>query len=276
MKIYLAGCEPFYKMIADTMFSEKEKELVFNNTSSQKVQIYRGKNSKKCHPYVLESFYYIGKGTTTLLPYYKDFILDSGAFTFMENSHKTNINWHEYLEQYADFINKYNIDKFFELDIDTVIGYDNVIKLRKHLEKLTNKQSIPVWHISRGKAEYLRMCDEYPYVALGGIASAKGTITAKKYGKAFPWLIHEAHKRGSKIHGLGSTGLTTLPKYHFDSVDSTSWLTGNRFGFVFKFNGKSLDKIERPNGHRIADSKQLARNNFIEWCKFQQYAEEHL
>lgn len=46
-------------------------------------------NAIKQHkPYILESFYYADETTERLLPYFGDFLLDSGAFTFMQNSKK--------------------------------------------------------------------------------------------------------------------------------------------------------------------------------------------
>lgn len=113
--------------------------------------------------YILETFYYMTPNAKKLIPLFKDFLLDSGAFTFMQNQ-KGNVNWNDYIESYADFINKNKISKFFELDIDSVVGYKEVLKYRKILEKLTNKQTIPVWHTSRGYKEFLRMCDEYNYI----------------------------------------------------------------------------------------------------------------
>ena len=230
-------------------------------------------------PYILESFYYANKDDIKrLLPYFGDFLLDSGAFTFMQNS-KTHINWDKYLSEYINFINAYKIEKFFELDIDDVVGYDQVLKFRKTLESLTGKQCIPVWHLSRGKDEFLRMCDEYPYVSIGGlVGKAKRSAKQKQLESAFPWFINEAHKRGAKIHGLGYTSEMGIRKYHFDSVDSTAWTTGNRFGCIYKFNGKNMVKIKRPEGTRMPKEKSriLAVNNFIEWCKFQQWADTHI
>lgn len=237
--------------------------------------ISRGGGIPNWKPYILESFYYANKDDIQrLLPYFGDFLLDSGAFTFMQNS-KAHVDWNRYLEEYAEFINAYKIDKFFELDIDNVVGYEEVLKLRNKLEHLTGKQCIPVWHTSRGKEEYLKTCNEYPYVAIGGIAIK--TIKSTQY-KYFPWFIEQAHKRGAKVHGLGFTNLEGIKKYHFDSVDSTSWTTGNRFGCIYKFNGKTIVKYGKPEGTRIPKDKvrELAVNNFVEWCKFQQYADTHL
>lgn len=224
------------------------------------------------HPFILESFFYVDNDTERLLPHFGDFLLDSGAFTFMMGKGGSP-DWDEYVSKYANFIVKNNIRKYFELDIDSVVGYDKVKKIRRTLEKLTNRPCIPVWHLSRGMDEYKRLCDEYNYVAIGGIVS--GEIKPDKY-KFFPALIKEAHARKTKVHGLGFTNLKYLPVCHFDSVDSTAWTTGNRFGFLYKFNGKTMIKIDAPEGQRILDSRKAALNNYTEWIKFQKYALTHL
>ena len=224
-------------------------------------------------PYILESFYYADEDTERLLPYFGDFLLDSGAFTFMQGSHGKPIDWNDYVNKYAAFIRKNKIEKFFELDIDSIVGYEAVLKLRQQLESLTGKRCIPVWHKSRGKEEFMKMCDEYDYVAIGGIVSKE--IKPPDYW-IFTYLINEAHKRGCKIHGLGFTNLAGMKKYHFDSVDSTSWTIGNRFGKIYKFNGQTMIHYDKPKGARLADSRAVALNNFVEWIKFQKYAEVHL
>lgn len=101
-------------------------------------------------PYILESFYYIQEWQLPLIKNAKMFLLDSGAFTFMNSQKDKEINWDVYIERYAKFINDNNIEYFFELDIDVVVGLKEVERLRNKLEKLTNKKCIPVWHKSRG------------------------------------------------------------------------------------------------------------------------------
>lgn len=224
--------------------------------------------------YLLESFYYIKPWQTELIHKTKMFLLDSGAFTFMQNS-KSHTDWDEYVERYAQFINDHNIEYFFELDIDSVIGYENVLKLRSRLERMTGRQSIPVWHLPRGKVEFLRMCDEYPYVAIGGIVS--GEIKSNNY-KHFPWFINEAHKRNTQIHGLGFTNVNKLEVCHFDSVDSTRWNCA-RFGRLEYFDEKTIKPIDRrKEGKRLQGRKnnEIIKFTFQEWCKYQEYAEAHL
>ena len=228
-------------------------------------------------PFILESFYYADEATERLIPYYGDFLLDSGAFTFMggfdfTSSKKANIDFEEYLERYADFVKRNKVEKFFELDIDSVVGYDKVLKYRAKLERLAGRQSIPVWHSTRGKEEFIKTCEEYPYVALGGIVGGEWNARAEKL---IPWFIDKAHEHGAKIHGLGYTKLSKLKQYHFDSVDSTAWTTGNRFGYVYHFDGKTMLKVDCPQGKRLKDSRRVALINYIEWLKFQKYAETH-
>lgn len=272
MKIFLAGTysRPYVFDDMKVFCAGQVKSIQGSIEQKQIIEEHR--------PYILESFYYVNENIEKLIPYFGDFLLDSGAFTFMggfsftENADKK-VKWEEYIEKYADFINRNNIEKFFELDIDSVVGYDKVKEYREMLEKLTNKQTIPVWHSTRGIDDFKRMCDEYPYVALGGIVGGEWKKQAEKY---IPWFIKEAHKRKAKIHGLGFTKFEKLKDFHFDSVDSTAWTTGNRFGFIYQFKNGKMNKIQVPKGKRLGDAKKVALNNYTEWIKFQRWADANL
>lgn len=229
------------------------------------------------HAYILQSFFYADDFTEKhIIPNAADFLLDSGAFSFMQGKGGSP-DFDVYAERYADFINRNHVEKYFELDIDSVVGYERVKLLRAKLERLTGRQSIPVWHKSRGKDEYIGLCKDYPYVALGGLVDgAKKGEYARSLWKYFPWFIRTAHERGAKIHALGFTSLEGIQQYHFDSVDSTAWTTGNRFGYLYFFDGKTMQKRDAPPGHRIANSRAAALHNYTEWIKFQKYADTHL
>lgn len=220
---------------------------------------------------ILETFYYLRKNKEfpRLIKHFDNFLLDSGAFTFMSGAKK--VDFDEYVEEYAAFINKWDIEHFFELDIDSVVGIKEVERLRFKLENLTGKKPIPVWHLSRGKDYFVKMCKEYPYVAIGGIVTKE--ILTRTYEKIFPWFIRTAHENKCLIHGLGYTNIKGLHKYHFDSVDSTAWLYGNMSGSIYKFDCKSgtIKTISAPQGKRLC-SHAAALNNFNEWVRFQKYA----
>ena len=219
--------------------------------------------------YMLESFFYVLPWQIERIPNMKMFLLDSGAFTFMNGTGKADFD--EYLTKYIDFINNYDIKYFFELDVDSVVGYEKVKEYRKRLEKETGKKCIPVWHKSRGKAEFLKVCDEYDYVAIGGIVTKE--ITKDQY-PFFTWFLNEAHKRGCKVHGLGFTSIADLPKYHFDSVDSTSWKSGGRFGQLHIYKNGAIKTITQKSKRAVY--RAIDTNNFNEWLKFQRYAEVNL
>ena len=222
---------------------------------------------------ILESFYYLRKNEEfmALAKHFGSFLLDSGAFTFMTGAYKGAINWDEYVEEDARFINKHDIKLFFELDIDSVVGLQEVERLREKLEALTGKRPIPVWHKNRGKEYFIKMCENYPSGALGGIVTKE--IPRQKYEKGFPWIIKTAHLHHCKIHGLGYTTILNLPKYHFDSVDSTAWLYGNRGGYLYKFNPSkgTMDQLHADNAR--LKSREGAVNNFREWVKLCKYME---
>lgn len=279
MRIYLAGSSGRRKLLIDALRQQgiDNMKLYLSGTDAWKYVMDGTSDAfslkTACEIYVLESFAYISADDVLipLIPFFKGFLLDSGAFTFLQQSGGKNVDFDKYLNRYIDFINEYDIQNFFELDIDAVVGYEKVLEYRKILEEKTGKKCIPVWHRSRGKKEFLKMCEEYPYVALGGIAIKEISQAEYKY---FPWFIREAHKRGAQIHALGFTSRSELGKYHFDSVDSSSWTAGNRFGYIYKFTGKTLKRYHKPEGMRVK-TWETAINNFTEWVKFAKYAETH-
>jgi len=269
MKVFIAGTEDRAIQLAKE--DEKQCGFIWQEQSHSEKSGVGSSTFKEAN--ILQSFYYCNEFTEKgIIPNCKSFMLDSGAFTFMNNC-KKNINWYEYIDKYVDFINRNKIDLFFELDIDVIVGYEEVKKMRKYIERKTNKKCIPVWHKSRGLEEYKKLCKEYSYIAIGGIVTKEIKSTEYKY---FSQLIKIAHENKCKVHGLGFTKLKELEKYKFDSVDSSSWVCGNRFGFVYLFDGKTLLKQTKNTGQRLKDGKEVALHNFKEWVKFSKYAEHKL
>lgn len=218
--------------------------------------------------YALTSFFFLrGKGEAAVdrirSLVHKSWLIDSGAFTFM-NSGGT-VNWENYVDDYAAFVNRYQVDLFIELDLYSVIGIGKTEALRKRLERKTNKQCIPVFHPELGVPYYKKMVAGYPYVALGGIVVGKW----KNYKQMVP-LIDYANCRGVKIHGLGFTRMAKLDYMNFYSVDSTSWV-GDRYGKIYIFDGRNLKGLSLGGSGRKLEYKRAALINVQQWNLYQAY-----
>jgi len=224
--------------------------------------------------YRLQSYHYVNETEKNLHTKYKDFILDSGVFSYLTSKKEQakTTDWEEYIHKYAKYVREQNIKNYVEVDIDTVIGLDGVQKLTKKLEQLVGWASIPVWHLNRGYDNWLKLCKDYEYICFGAFLT--DNLPSSKFPMINKFLL-DAAKEKTKVHGLGFTQMSLLPKYKFYSVDSTTWSSGHRYGEVNKFNGTIIEKHRYPK-RRIADPYKLSRYNFYEWVKYSEYAEINL
>lgn len=222
----------------------------------------------------LESYYSMNNWFIPFIPRFKSFLLDSGAFTFISKD-PGKVDWLSYVDKYGDFVKENKIRLYFELDIDAVVGLKYVEMLRDRLEARVGWQSIPVWHVSRGREYFEQMCRAYPYVAFGGIIT--DGLTTRTLERYFPWFIKTAHEKGAKLHGLGYTNISGMKRYHFDSIDSTTWTAGQRFGQIMEYKDGRIIKHNSVQGgvktRSIKDPRAVSLHNFKEWVKLSKYAE---
>ena len=248
--------------------------------------------------YALQSFWDIWRGYTRKTKKYhkivdiinntQDFMLDSGAYHFMThpNDHK-GIDLEYYVNLYIQFINEHDINHFFEMDLDSALGYDEVKRLRKFIEDGTGKRCIPVWHKSRGVDEFYKYIEDgYTYIAFGGLVQ---NMELKK--SDYPMLremYQYAHERGVKIHALGNTNLRLIQSNTFfaDSCDSISHTIGSKFCAYFEYENYELKRVDKPGTvfPKIKSSKyyvppeemhedwiygdELNARNLLTWYKF--------
>lgn len=221
-------------------------------------------------PFLLESFYYFHDFQKPLIQSADLFLLDSGAFTFM-NTVKGKVDWNKYIDNYISFINEHGIKYFFELDIDVIVGYEEVKRMRAKVERETGLKSIPVWHKSRGIEEYKRLVNNYDYIAIGGFAIKD--IKQNEY-PLIKRMVRYAYDRGVKVHGLGFTP-KDVTRYKFYSVDSTSWKSSRRFGSLYKFDGNQIKTITPKNhGTKRDRQKEIEIITIKEWIKYQKYLQK--
>jgi hypothetical protein len=208
-------------------------------------------------------------------------ILDSGAFSAIND--KTgkykNFDWDDYVKKYIAFIKHTNQKLFFELDIDCVVGLNKVEYYRKQIEDAIGIPPIVCWHANRGADYWIKSCENYPYVALGTTTASNAGKKIRANPKILHWFINHAHKNNAKIHGLGFTSIPMLKELKFDSVDSTTWLGGGKFGYCYPYsNGNITQLTKKQTGNEFNRAKTIELNiyNFQQWVNFQKYAEHNL
>ena len=199
----------------------------------------------------------------------KDYIMDSGAFTFMNGGKQ--IDFIEYARSYAEYVRDNNIEKYIELDLYNVIGVEETEEIRKLLFQITGRKPIPVFHKSLGLDYFIALIEQFDYIAIGGIVTKH--ITNKDY-KYFEYFIKLAHSNNCKVHGLGLTSQKNIAKYNFDSVDSTTWIRG-RFGDIYYYDNGRMRTYKKKNS-RLKDSTKANQFCLNQWIKFQKYAEHNL
>lgn len=228
---------------------------------------------------ILSSYYYCKSlpELTTIIPEMRDFMLDSGVFSFINSGKKC--DYDRYIHEYADYIRENKIKAYVELDVDQLIGVKETRRLRDRLENLVGWRSIPVWHTIRGKESFLQDCKEYPRICLGFFLTEG--LPSQLTDKWAPWFIDKAHELDCRIHGLGFTKTRSLPRFHFDSVDSSSWSGGQRYGTHWDFdpNQKIMVQGTKKPGTRMIIGpgyKGLMTYNFHQWMLYQNWARQNL
>ena len=130
--------------------------------------------------YVLETFFNGEKACLKAMQAVgnDNFLLDSGAFSYMNGQKVTLEQMEAYVDRYIDFIVKYKVKHFIEIDVDNIFGLAKVEEWRRKMERTAGRQCIPVWHKGRGVEYWKKMCREYKYVAIGGLRADKeaGTL----------------------------------------------------------------------------------------------------
>lgn len=242
MRIFLSGAEAYRYAMDDT---QKEKA-----------------------PYLLQTFYDIRNKKENdiikMLGSCEEFILDSGAFTFMNTGKK--VHWKTYVDEYINFINKYDIKNFIELDLDYIKGIEETERIRRYIEIKTGKQTIPVWHGKTRNLQYFKnMCENYDYVALSTMETPKKGVFIHYDNRVLKQLVKIAHSYGTRVHGLGYMSLKELnnPEMRFDSIDASSW-NGSIWGNMTVYKHGIVSKKKAP---KSLSSKDISRNDYNTWIK---------
>ena len=233
-------------------------------------------------PYQLYSFFYMRsaalKHTPKMTRMFNDlrqarklgyrFILDSGAFTFQQAAMKVKEGGEklpgpeEYFEQYVQFLNDtwdiWHI--IIEFDVDGFQEPGGRLWTKDDVDERTDSllddprfgtKIMPVYHTSRGEQWLTDWLSDLrsPYVAY----ASGNQGSAEK-------VIGLSHTYGKWIHGLAQASVNTDLRYQtWDSVDSSTWITAEKYGRTMLFHNGKLIILDKDH--------KAERANYREWYK---------
>jgi len=238
-------------------------------------------------PYLLMSYWNL-RGKSDLLDYLVPFkrygaeiMLDSGAHTLQKGGNK--IDYEAFFREYITFLkkNKEFFTSFVELDIENQVGLKKVENWTERIMDATGLQPIVVWHKERGFDYWIDMCKKYDYVGFSGFVG--GTGKGEVPDKYVPLFLSVAKKYNAKVHGFGYTKPTMVKRYHFYSIDSSSWLSGCRWGGldVFDHNTKTLRMnskesfFKKFNKYNDLNNLNVDYWNATQWQQYQTYLKKY-
>ena len=166
----------------------------------------------------LLSFYSINKKQFNTV--YKNFFLDSGAFSVVNTNKTIDIN------NYVNFIkdNIEYIELYSTLDVigDHIKTYENTI----YMEKM-GLSPLPVFHYKSPYEHLNHLVEKYDYIALGGLVPL-----ASRKKVLIQWLdsCFEIIQDKIKVHCFGIFSKEILKRYPFYSADSSSWISSLKYG----------------------------------------------
>lgn len=225
--------------------------------------------------YLLQTFYAMNKNIEKEVKEFIDrrgndnFILDSGAFSLFNGSgKKMDYNaFKKYIDRYCDFIIKHDIENFLEMDLDVLIGYDEVKKINKYIESRVGRKPIYVWHHeTRTYDDFRNAMKEADYVFWGGIS--KTGISNRDIAQS---VINDAYSLGTRVHMLGYTppDLGTIKNIY--SADSSSWTMGSRNGTLYHFSNDTIKATPVDKDKKRIGVYILNNHNYKQWIKYQSY-----
>lgn len=127
---------------------------------------------------------------------------------------------------------------------------------------------LPVFHVGTSWDKLEKLCQEYDYVALGGMVPH-----AKIPDAVLRWLVRcfqIAREHGTVFHGFGQTRIDVLEKLPFYSVDSSAWSAGMRFGSLYLWDDKNHKMVTVAAGNpRVARRySELLRSHGVDVSLF--------
>lgn len=181
------------------------------------------------------------KDYTDALEYPGDIFLDSGAYSY--NKPDSDKTFEEAYEVAAKFMSladgaKDVVSMISEFDAHQ-LGKETITQFRKDFyDTLPADKFMPIWHPQDGREELEHLCSSYNLVGI----SQDDIHGDMSNTSLFSQMISRYKVR---LHGVGITSKKLLEAVKWDSVSSTSWLTGVRYGETFVWTGREFKRYPK-------------------------------
>lgn len=155
--------------------------------------------------------------------YCQSFALDNGAFTAWKAAGKNKIDWSDYYEFVARWKNHPGFD--FAIIPDVIDGGEtenDALLLEWPHDKFFG---VPVWHMNEPDERFVRLCNEYPRVAIGSCGDYDVKRPKEAIARLRDLIRHVVNDLGqpvAKLHGLRMLRPQIFTSIPLASADSTN------------------------------------------------------
>lgn len=212
---------------------------------------------------ILVSYHYLRKQTDEKirekLSKFNFVMLDSGAFTFIQRMNNgedvSPDEIRQFTHDYIAFCDRMSDCFNWVVEMDVADRVSEEFYLAQQEEFLSRGiRVLPVihgktltWYQERG------WFDKFDAVAIAG------RLTGGAKGSLIPYL-NEARKKGVLVHGLAATDTSSIERMPYFSCDSTTWLSGGKFGSTYIFRNGTLVTYDNTQ----KDIREKYKKTFID------------
>ncbi|ECX2216712.1 hypothetical protein AOZ22_21860 [Salmonella enterica subsp. enterica serovar Newport] len=155
--------------------------------------------------------------------YCQSFALDNGAFTAWKAAGKNKIDWSDYYEFVARWKNHPGFD--FAIIPDVIDGGED--ENESLLDEWPHGEffGVPVWHMNESDERFIRLCNEYPRVAIGSCGDydvKRPNLAVARMKDLIRHIIDVHGMPVTKLHGLRMLNPLIFTRLPLASADSTN------------------------------------------------------
>lgn len=195
---------------------------------------------------ILASFHYFKKvDFDDLLANFKVkpmIFADSGAYSAASQGVPVQV------EEYAEWLHRWKHLFTVYSNLDVIRDPEGSDRNQRFLER-RGLEPIPVFHTGSDFSVLDALAKEYPYIALGGMVGQSRPACLKWAATCMKRTL----KHETRFHGFGMTSREVIEKLPWYSVDSSSWVSGAKFGNLTLFDGRNWHKAQ------VGDAKSIRK-----------------